>query len=74
VPSRLLAAELDRICADFTFLRRSFLADTAGRPLAPAVGAIRRQLSDLAQRSRAQIVRDRDELILGVSRSAAQPA
>lgn len=43
VPSRLLAAELVRLQAAFTFLRRSFLADTvgSGRPMAPAVTAIR---------------------------------
>jgi hypothetical protein len=34
VPCRLLAGELARVDADFTFLRRSFLADVAGRDLA----------------------------------------
>jgi hypothetical protein len=33
VPSRLLAGELARLGADFTFLRRSFLADVEGRDL-----------------------------------------
>ena len=31
VPSELLAAELVRVGADFTFLRRAFTADIAGR-------------------------------------------
>ena len=34
VPCRLLAAELARLDAAFTFLRRSFIADVAGRDLA----------------------------------------
>jgi putative flippase GtrA len=49
VPSRLLAAELVRLRASFTFLRRSFLADTAGRPLAPAVTQIRAALAQQAE-------------------------
>ena len=48
VASRLLAAELVRQQASFTFLRRSFLADTAGRPLAPAVTQIRAALAQLS--------------------------
>lgn len=45
VPSRLLGAELVRLEASFTFLRRSFLADTAGRPMAPAVARMRASLA-----------------------------
>jgi len=44
IPCRLLAAELARLDADFTFLRRSFTADVAGRDLAVelprALGAV----------------------------------
>lgn len=44
IPSRLLAAELARLAADFTFLRRSFIADVTGRNLAAelprVVGAV----------------------------------
>jgi hypothetical protein len=74
VPSRLLAAELVRLRADFTFLRRSFLADTAGRPLAPAVAAIRAHLDGLARRSAVERGRDRADLVRLVSRPAAVPA
>ena len=74
VPSRLLAAELSRIGADFTFLRRSFLADTGGRQLAPAVSAIRAQLVELGARSEAQELADRQALQALLSRSAVLPA
>ena len=62
VPSRLLAAELARVQASFTFLRRSFLADTAGRPLAPAVAEIGRHLAELRFRTPEQVLADRGEL------------
>jgi hypothetical protein len=68
VPSRLLAAELARLRADFTFLRRSFLADTAGRPLAPAVAAIRSHLAGLDRRPAGERVRDRLDLLRAVGR------
>lgn len=74
VPSRLLAAELVRLRADFTFLRRSFLADTAGRPLAPAVAAIRAHLAGLARRPPAARHRDRAALVRLVTQSSAVPA
>jgi hypothetical protein len=74
VPSRLLAAELVRIRAEFTFLRRSFLADTAGRPLAPAVAAIRDHLAGLAQRPPQELRPDRQALVRIVTRSAVLPA
>lgn len=66
VPTRLLAAELVRLAARFTFLRRSFLADTAGRPLAPAVAAIRDALEELASRTPDQVVRDAQALLEAV--------
>jgi hypothetical protein len=74
VPTTLLAAELIRIRADFTFLRRSFLADTAGRPLRPAVASIRTHLADLARRPAADRMRDREALVRAVTHTAAVPA
>jgi 2-keto-3-deoxy-L-rhamnonate aldolase RhmA len=74
VPSRLLAAELSRIGADFTFLRRSFLADTGGRQLTSAVDAIRANLVELADRTEAQELADRQALVGLVRRSAVLPA
>jgi hypothetical protein len=69
VPSRLLAAELVRLRADFTFLRRSFLTDTAGRPLAPAVAAMREHLAGLAGRAPADRDHDRATFIRVVERT-----
>ena len=40
IPCRLLMAELARLRASFTFLRRSFLADTSGRNFGTACKAI----------------------------------
>jgi hypothetical protein len=74
VPSRLLAAELVRLRADFTFLRRSFLADTAGAPPGPAVAEIRAHLAGLAQRSPAEQSRDRAELVDLINHSSVVPA
>jgi hypothetical protein len=74
VPSRLLAAELIRLRADFTFLRRSFLADTAGRPLGPALAAIRQHLVSLVGRSASASREDREALTRLVHRSVVLPA
>jgi hypothetical protein len=74
VPSRLLAGELSRIGADFTFLRRSFLADTGGRQLTPAVSTIRTHLAELATRTATQELADRQGLVDLVRRSAVRPA
>jgi citrate lyase beta subunit len=62
VPTRLLAAELVRLDARFTFLRRSFLADTAGADLTTAVAGIRAQLADLASRGPDEVAADHAEL------------
>ncbi len=63
VPCRLLAAELARLDASFTFLRRSFHADMAGRDLAVelprvtgAVAAARRRPAHLEAADRAELV------------------
>lgn len=66
IPSRLLAAELVRLDASFTFLRRSFLTDTAGRPLAPAVAQIRAALSSLNEASATQRRADRARFCVAV--------
>ncbi len=63
VPSELLAAELVRLGADFTFLRRSFTADMAGRDpftevprLLAMVEGLRRADDDAATAGRARFV------------------
>jgi hypothetical protein len=63
VPTSLLAAELVRVGADFTFLRRSFTADMAGRDpfvevprLLGSVAALRAAPAHLAAERRAAFV------------------
>ena len=73
VPSRLLAGELARLGASFTFLRRSFHADVAGGPVAPAVAAISRHCAETRRRDGAQVAADREELV-GRLHAAAVPA
>lgn len=62
-PCRLLIAELARLGADFTFLRRSFLADTAIRDLSREV-LIRLDAVQIATHRNAEEVRtEREELV-----------
>jgi hypothetical protein len=63
VPSHLLAAELVRLGADFTFLRRSFTSDMAGRDpytevprLLDSLAALRAAAPDLVAERRAAFV------------------
>jgi 2-keto-3-deoxy-L-rhamnonate aldolase RhmA len=62
VPARLLLAELDRLDADFTFLRRSFWRDVEGRDATAAVRAIRAASARMAARTPAEVVADRAQL------------
>lgn len=59
VPARLVAGELVRVGADFTFLRRSFFRAAAVLGVAAAASAVRRSLEDLAARTDAVVARDR---------------
>jgi hypothetical protein len=75
VPSRLLAGELARLGADFTFLRRSFWADTAGQDLRVAVPRIAAACAAARRRSPAQVQAERAELHSAVALPlVAQPA
>ena len=70
VPSRLLAAELARLDAGFTFLRRSFCRDV---PLADApreVPRMRAEVERLRDRTAEQVVADRVELLAAVGTDA----
>ena len=66
VPSRLLSAELARVGASFTFLRRSFTADVAGRRLADEVPRILAACEADARRSPGAVLADRLELLSAV--------
>ena len=63
VPCRLLAAELARLDASFTFLRRSFHADVAGRDLAVELPRITGAVAAARGRSPRQQEADRAELV-----------
>jgi UDP-glucose 4-epimerase len=70
VPSRLLAGELARLGADFTFLRRSFWADTAGHDLHVAVPRIAAACTAARRRTSAQVLADRADLVGAVALSS----
>ncbi len=75
VPSRVLAGELVRLGAAFTFLRRSFWADTAGADLSAAVPRLHGACAQAERRTAAQVAADTAELrrTAGLLR-VAQPA
>ncbi|HVF14465.1 MAG TPA: aldolase/citrate lyase family protein [Acidimicrobiales bacterium] len=62
VPCRLLAGELARLAASFTFLRRSFHADTAGRDLDDEVPRILAMMAVARRRDPALVALERAEL------------
>ncbi|MFP5220077.1 MAG: aldolase [Actinomycetes bacterium] len=70
VPSRLLAAELVRLGASFTFLRRSFVADVPTARMADEVPRMRAELAGLAQRSPAEVLDDQLALAAAVGTGA----
>jgi hypothetical protein len=79
VPSALLAAELLRLGADFTFLRRAFTADMAGRdPFAEVprllawLEALRRAPADVVAAQRAQFVAAVHEISAGAPAEGPQ--
>lgn len=72
VPSRLLAGELARVGADFTFLRRSFLADVAGRDLDVEVPRLLEAVRAARARTPGEVAIDRAELLAAVQ-PAAEP-
>lgn len=78
VPSRLLAGELARLGADFTFLRRSFHADVAGRDLFEEVPRILAASAAARHRTPGEVLADRAELVSAVgplrALRVAQPA
>lgn len=66
VPCRLVLAALTRVGASFTFLRRSFWADTAGRDLAVEVPRILAAAETARQRPAPQVTAARAELAAAV--------
>jgi len=76
VPTRLIGAELARIGASFTFLRRSFHADVAGRDVAVEIPRMHAAAAALANRTPEQVLAARAELSAALARPTAplQPA
>jgi hypothetical protein len=74
IPCRLLVGELARLACDFTFLRRSFFRDVAGRDVAAEVRRIHTALRDAFARREEDVARDRGELVARVSELAERHA
>jgi hypothetical protein len=74
VPGRLLAAELVRLGADFTFLRRSFTADMAGRDPFIEVPRLLGSLDALRQARPAQAAADRADFAAAMTGGPGAPA
>jgi hypothetical protein len=71
VPGDLLAAELVRLATDFTFLRRSFTADMAGRDPFTEVPRLLASLAALRSAPPAEAAGRRDRFVAAVSARAA---
>ena len=69
----LLVAEVARLACDFTFLRRSFYRDTAGRDVAAEVPRIHAALDAAFAREQDEVARDREELLGRVAELASEP-
>ena len=67
IPSRLLAGELVRLGAAFTFLRRSYCRHVAAGEQAEAIVAIRAMLAAAAARSADEARRDRRDLLSAIA-------
>jgi len=74
VPCRLVAAELARLDASFTFLRRSFHADVAGRDLAIELPRVTGAVAAARRRPPHQQAADRAELVTLVGGMLADQA
>lgn len=74
VPTRLLVAELARLDASFTFLRRSFHADVQPGEYAVEVPRLRAAVGAARRRTEAEVRADRRELLVAVGAPVPQVA
>ncbi|GAA3160375.1 hypothetical protein GCM10010531_09840 [Blastococcus jejuensis] len=74
VPSDLLAAELVRTGAEFTFLRRAFTADIAGRDPFVEVPRLLASLDRLRCAGAAEVAERRADFVAAVTGAAVRPA
>ncbi len=70
IPCRLLIGEMARLSCGFSFLRRSWRRDIAGRDPAAGFARIRSALEGAGRRSAAEIARDRADLVEAVLAAA----
>lgn len=68
IPTLLLLGEMTRLECHFSFLRRSFIADTSVADAAPGVGAIRVAALEAERRSPSHVEEDRERLVDLVTR------
>ena len=71
IATELLAGEMARLGADFTFLRRSFLRDLGDRPVGEGLAEIRAMLAATRRRDGRRIDADRRDLRGRVSATGA---
>jgi hypothetical protein len=74
IPCRLLLAEMARLGAAFSFLRRSFRRDVQRRDLGTEVARIRSLWRELAARDPAAVARNREALVAAIASAVAEPA
>lgn len=74
VPTLLLLGEMSRLDCQFSFLRRSFIADTTGGDPAAGIAAIRHAAAAAGRRPPPAVVRDRRQLVDSVARLEARTA
>ena len=70
IPCRLLIGEMTRLSCGFTFLRRSWRRDMAGRDPRAELPRIRAALEHAGRRVAGEIARDRAELVATVTTAA----
>jgi len=63
VPSELLISESARLKTDFSFLRRSFYRDTAGKDISLAIPLLQKAISTAFQKSDQELEKDHQRLI-----------
>lgn len=66
VPCRLLMAEMARLNTSFCFLRRSFLADVAGKSVSVALADMRQAILETRLRSHDRLAADHAQLVQAV--------
>ncbi|MGC8916472.1 MAG: aldolase/citrate lyase family protein [Thermoanaerobaculum sp.] len=67
IPSRLLAAEMVRLRCNFTFLRRSFYRDVAGKDMGAAIGSIRQALAEASSWPQERLEAEHRELLRAIA-------